>query len=182
MAGTIRRTGGRHPAFASTATWWRFCRASHASTTSTTIAWNRMLELRDGNGHNCRQTKSCIHPAPKVACTSIKRMFYRIENEREFISGYRNSISFNIHDYYPTPPFGKVPHSKIRDHFRICVVRDPIRRFLSGYSNRVVFHRELRKELLSYEAMTAGAAPNPTLDLRWSPFFGQIFGGAKLAC
>lgn len=107
--------------------------------------------------------KVAYFPVPKVACTSIKLMFYMIENEREFIPSYRNGVLFHIHNYYHTLPFGNVSQNRVRDHFRICVVRDPIRRFLSCYSNRVVFHRELREDWLSREAIEAGAIPNPTL-------------------
>lgn len=103
-------------------------------------------------------------PSPKVACTSLKTMFYRIENDSDFVPSIRNSIKFYIHGYYPTVPFARTPHERIRDHFKICVVRDPIRRFLSSYSNRVCFHKELNEKRLSSEAIKAGAIPNPNLE------------------
>lgn len=103
-------------------------------------------------------------PSPKVACTSLKTMFYRIENDRDFVPSIRNSAKFYIHGYYPTVPFARTPQEKIRDFFRICVVRDPVKRFLSSYSNRVCFHKELNEKRLSSEAIKAGAIPDPSLE------------------
>lgn len=103
-------------------------------------------------------------PSPKVACTSLKAMFYRIENEHDFVPTIRNSVKFHIHGYYPTVPFRKNIQERIRDHHVICVVRDPVRRFVSCYSNRVCFHKELSEKRLSSEAIIAGAMPNPSLE------------------
>jgi hypothetical protein len=47
---------------------------------------------------------------------------------------------------------------------RLAVVRDPLQRFLSCYSNRVMFHRELSWAHISADMQKAGAVPNPTLD------------------
>ncbi|WP_140849439.1 sulfotransferase family 2 domain-containing protein [Paracoccus sp. FO-3] len=104
-------------------------------------------------------------PVPKVACTSIKHVFYTIENKREFHPSIRNGAHFHIHNYYPSVPFQNNPHDRIRRHHRVCVVRDPIKRFLSSYSNRVCFHKELGKEHLSPKAISAGAEPDPDLEV-----------------
>lgn len=108
--------------------------------------------------------KLAYFPAPKVACTSLKTMFYKIENEHDFIPSVRNSVKFHIHSYYPTSPFARTSHERIKDYHRICVVRDPIRRFLSNYSNRVCFHKELSSKHLSSEAIKDGAIPDPSLE------------------
>lgn len=104
-------------------------------------------------------------PAPKVACTSVKYMFYKLENGRDFVDGVRNSAMFHIHSYYGSSPFSAAPLDRLSAHDRICIVRDPIKRFLSCYSNRVLFHRELSEHHLSPEAIAAGAVPDPSLEL-----------------
>lgn len=103
-------------------------------------------------------------PAPKVACTSLKMMFYRIENGKDFISSVRNSKGYYIHSYYFSNPFSGTPFQRIQGYSRICVARDPIKRFLSSYSNRVCFHKELTANRLSKEAVDSGAIPNPNLE------------------
>ncbi|MEG4644244.1 sulfotransferase family 2 domain-containing protein [Paracoccus sp. APAP_BH8] len=104
-------------------------------------------------------------PVPKVACTSLKHVFYFIENEREFHPSTKNGMVFHIHNYYPSVPFQNNPHDRLRHHHRVCVVRDPIRRFLSSYSNRVCFHKELSEKRLSPNAISAGAEPDPDLEV-----------------
>lgn len=103
-------------------------------------------------------------PVPKIACTSLKEVFYRIENGQDFVPAVRNSGMFHIHHFYPTPPFRNVPRGRIKDHYRFCVVRDPLKRLLSCYSNRVLHHRELAARHLSTEAIAAGAIPDPDLE------------------
>ncbi|QDA35701.1 sulfotransferase family protein (plasmid) [Paracoccus liaowanqingii] len=104
-------------------------------------------------------------PSPKVACTSVKYMFYKLENGRDFVDGIRNSTMFHIHSYYGSSPFSAAPLDRLAAHERICIVRDPIKRFLSCYSNRVLFHRELSEHHLSPEAIAAGAVPDPSLKI-----------------
>jgi hypothetical protein len=47
-----------------------------------------------------------------------------------------------------TPP-------KVEAEVRLCVVRDPVERFVSGYANRVVFHRQAGRELSLAEFIAA---------------------------
>ncbi|WP_162784801.1 sulfotransferase family 2 domain-containing protein [Paracoccus suum] len=103
-------------------------------------------------------------PVPKIACTSLKEVFYRIENDHDFVPAVRNSGMFHIHHFYPTPPFRTVPRWRMKEHYRFCVVRDPIKRLLSCYSNRVRHHRELAARHLSAEAVAAGAIADPDLE------------------
>jgi len=108
--------------------------------------------------------KVAYMPSPKVACTSLKMMFYKIENGVDFVPPIRNSVKFHIHGFYPTTPFRTVPTERMKDYYRICVVRDPVKRLLSCYSNRVCFHKELNEGMLSLEAVNSGAKPNPDLE------------------
>lgn len=103
-------------------------------------------------------------PAPKVACTSLKYMFYYIENNKEYIPTIRNSIKVHVHGYYPTSPFSRAPMKRIENYYKFCVVRDPIKRLISCYANRVLFHKELSENRLSVDAIKAGARPNPSIE------------------
>jgi len=78
---------------------------------------------------------------PKVACTSIKRELYRLKTGIEYDP--KNHNSKFVHDYMYN-------HTRSMDNceFRFMVFRDPIERFLSAYSNRVVHYGELSKSFI----------------------------------
>ncbi|MEY8879920.1 sulfotransferase family 2 domain-containing protein [Donghicola sp. XS_ASV15] len=101
---------------------------------------------------------------PKVACTSLKRMFYFAESGEDFKPFFRNGKKIYVHKLYPCTAFSKIDSMKIQSYFKICVVRDPVSRFLSCYSNRVQHHWDLAKGKLSDVAVTSGALPNPSLE------------------
>ncbi|MCC5987484.1 MAG: sulfotransferase family 2 domain-containing protein [Pararhodobacter sp.] len=85
-------------------------------------------------------------PVPKAACTSLKTLFFEVQNGFPFRPFSTNGRQWWIHDFYKTIPFEQIDHAAIAEHRRIAVLRDPVRRLLSCYSNRVVHHRELSRE------------------------------------
>ena len=84
-------------------------------------------------------------PIPKVACTSIKTAMFLIEHGRE----YKPKIDINkkavqhIHNYYEE----RLANIDSCD-FKFIVIRDPIKRFLSAYNNRVAHHKKLTQEAI----------------------------------
>ncbi len=78
---------------------------------------------------------------PKVACTSIKEAIYKLQTGNEFSA---KEVGVHVHRYYAK----KQTDLSLAD-FKFIVLRDPIKRFLSGYSNRVTHHKELSYEYLS---------------------------------
>ncbi len=78
---------------------------------------------------------------PKVACTSIKEAIYELQTGNVFD---RKEAGTHIHQYY-----AKKKKDLAGVDFKFIVLRDPIKRFLSGYSNRVTHHNELSFEYLS---------------------------------
>jgi len=78
---------------------------------------------------------------PKTACTSIKHALFELEENKKF-SPKENGMY--LHDY-----INKKCLSVIDDcERRFVVIRDPIKRFLSAYGNRVTHHGELSEEYI----------------------------------
>jgi len=75
-------------------------------------------------------------PIPKVACTSIKNTFFKIKENREYDPEV--DAGRHIHQFWDR---NKVDINEC--DFRFMVIRDPIKRCLSAYSNRVGHHKEL---------------------------------------
>ncbi|MEL7188098.1 MAG: sulfotransferase family 2 domain-containing protein [Pseudomonadota bacterium] len=90
-----------------------------------------------------KQHKLFCANVPKVACTSIKRMFFEIENGFPFQPYRANGHVWHIHAFYKGVLRRDFPESAIAQYRRLAVVRHPIKRFLSAYSNRVVHHKEI---------------------------------------
>ncbi len=76
----------------------------------------------------------------KAAGTSIKHTLFKIETGKD----WDGSIT-ELHPRYPTRPVNKNDFEKGRDYWCFAVVRDPIKRFLSGYQNRVHDFEDLKK-------------------------------------
>lgn len=108
--------------------------------------------------------KLAYFPAPKVACTSLKLMFYQVENGRNFEKSIINGEVFHIHHHYPAIRFDMSRHERMSGLERVCVVRDPVSRFISSYTNRVIFHGELDESRLPAKAIAKGAKPRPSLE------------------
>ena len=104
--------------------------------------------------------------APKVACTSIKHMFFEFENGLPFKPYTINGKKMHIHNAaYKGLLREKYPEARIADFHRVTLVRDPVKRFLSAYGNRVMFHKELSKKKSGAKLKALGLAPNPDLGL-----------------
>ena len=78
--------------------------------------------------------KVAYYPIPKCGCTSVKAMIFytnygRLPNDKE-----------NVHINYPT--IEGFIRQDLAD-YRFCLVRDPVERFISGYSNRVLHHGDI---------------------------------------
>jgi len=85
-------------------------------------------------------------PVPKVACTSLKTMFFEVENGFQFRDFRASDRAWYIHHFYPSIPFGDQKLQRMAGHTVMAVVRDPVKRLLSCYSNRVMHHKELSEK------------------------------------
>ena len=102
---------------------------------------------------------------PKIACISLKTMFFEIENDFKFTPYSVNGNRRHIHNMYPSMLPQQWPEQRIRDFYRMTLVRDPIKRFLSAYGNRVIFHKELSENACGPKLEALGLEPTPDLDL-----------------
>ena len=107
-------------------------------------------------------------PVPKVACTSLKLFVYNVEFGRDFKPFEKSGRKVFIHNWRPdfgsygflesTPP-------TVAKMEAIAVVRDPVKRVLSAYQNRVVHHSELDEEMINKRVADAlGVASRPQID------------------
>lgn len=101
---------------------------------------------------------------PKVACSSVKRMFFEIENGIPFPVLKANGVNWHIHVFYPGWLRQDFPEGQIANFRRLAIVRDPIKRFLSAYGNRVVFHKEASKQHVSKLGRFNTPKADPELD------------------
>ena len=97
-------------------------------------------------------------PIPKVACTSMKEAFFHLAMGQAF-TVERGGGERNVHNFF---------HHRMQDisqaQRKLLLLRDPIRRFLSGYGNRVIHYKELSRRYVS------GLRLERPLDLATFPF------------
>ena len=105
------------------------------------------------------------YPVPKNACTSIKHSLYTIENGRQFENFFAGGKGKNIHSIYPSTRFpdpqATIQPKSIINSNKFAVYRDPIQRFLSAFSNRVINHRELNANRLAKNDKFSALQPDP---------------------
>ena len=103
---------------------------------------------------------------PKCACTSLKNCMYFLENKDNFKTYKNNGQYIDIHKLYQSSYFD-IYIKKIQKKYdistftKICLIRDPIKRFISAYTNRVKHHKELSvKVMKSLDLTNDMADPN----------------------
>lgn len=100
---------------------------------------------------------------PKIACSSIKRVFFKIENGFDFELFRSNGRLWHIHHFYPVMFRENFPESEIADFRRLTIVRDPVKRFLSAYGNRVVTHKKISEAAVKKAGRLKNLRPHPDL-------------------
>lgn len=102
--------------------------------------------------------------SPKSGGTSVRAFLFHLENGFPF-SEYR--IQGKLHDanaLLTNNRFRIADHNQYKDFRRFAVVRDPVRRFLSGYGNRVVHYGELSAAHLGDRLSSSALPPDPDID------------------
>ena len=78
------------------------------------------------------------YPVPKCGSSSVKGLLFDIENGFNYRDYIANGRRFGIHSVYPTMSFEQSSRMDRPDHYRFAIIRDPVDRLLSAFSNRVL--------------------------------------------
>lgn len=123
------------------------------------------------------------HSCPKNACTSTKSMILRIFGDK------RNN---KTHRPWPHTVIACSEFMPVQSEIKFCVVRDPVRRFVSGYTNRVLHYKEIPYvefgEFLSnfdfyyknYSAITWHLSPQTRFLGKDSSYYTNIFNTSEI--
>jgi hypothetical protein len=90
---------------------------------------------------------------PKVASTSLKHVFYELDTGQKFSRGGKDRP--HIHSLYPAGVLSRNDFERTKDHWKFTVFRDPVKRIISAYSNRVVHQNVLENQ--SFAQLRAAA-------------------------
>ena len=102
-------------------------------------------------------------PIPKNACSTIKHLLYLLSNNTKYINQQEaNGKVIYIHDYYSQRT---KELEEPNNYFKFTIVREPIKRLLSAYSNRVLYHKELSQQQLEKRSIQMENIPdNPEIN------------------
>ena len=97
-----------------------------------------------------RNKKLVYYPCPKNANTSAKMFFAKhlnIDKHFLFLGDKIPQIEQTPDQYKGKQNIigiipSKQPFEKINVDIKCCIVRDPIKRFISAYKNRILYHRD----------------------------------------
>lgn len=79
-------------------------------------------------------------PLPKSACTSVKRTLAQVDPD----VAKDDTPDVQVwHEVYPTRRFRSDRWVRYADYFRFCVVRDPVKRLMSCYTDIVANREEM---------------------------------------
>jgi hypothetical protein len=100
-------------------------------------------------------------PVPKNAGTSIRACIFEADNGFPYRNMVVNGREVELWELLgPPSPFQPVPAAP--GVAKIAVVRDPWKRIVSVYRNRVVFYRETRRELMQQHGVRRDLPDAPT--------------------
>ena len=95
---------------------------------------------------------------PKVATTSMFHWMYRLIHDAHVATGAPSVVvKRRFFTEGPSVQNAETAVAPYKDYFRFALTRDPIKRFLSMYSNRVVHHRELSARSRAAERLEQAA-------------------------
>lgn len=109
--------------------------------------------------------KLAYFPVPKCACSSAKNTLYELIHGEPYVnnSAYKK---MHIHKVYPTENGFNESNwlwAASNGYTKICIVRDPIDRLRSAYTNRALFHKEINSVALR-QASIEHLSCNPTFE------------------
>jgi hypothetical protein len=100
---------------------------------------------------------------PKCACTSVKHLFYQIENNRRFKVYRINEQAVSVQDVYQTERFEAGARRRAPGAWAFAVVRSPAGRVVSCFRNRVVGRNALLRGKVRQALVQNGVSTEPDL-------------------
>jgi hypothetical protein len=88
-------------------------------------------------------------PTPKIGCSTIKNAFYELAEGKPFDKGAMRQLGYeDVHAYFSQDEyFHRLEDVRgLAKSYLFCVVRDPVKRLISCYRDRVVLRQDLGKE------------------------------------
>jgi hypothetical protein len=86
--------------------------------------------------------KLAFFSIPKSGSTSMKLCLYKLEHGAPF-----EGKPDDVHPHFKTYPVKACDFEDLDDYFKFTIVRDPVKRLLSSWGNRVFEHEDLLKSL-----------------------------------
>jgi hypothetical protein len=124
------------------------------------------------------ENRLAVFFSPKAAGTSVRAFMFEVENGfalRDYsFQGRTVDVEAQANRLVVNNRFRLVDHVAIAGFDRIALVRDPVRRLLSAYSNRVLHYRELSRDAAGPALEAAGLTPDPDFDLFMQNFPGYM--------
>jgi hypothetical protein len=98
-------------------------------------------------------------PVPKAGCSSVKAMIAQIDPD--FEARTQELETTDLHKIYQTRQFKQFRFKEQENAFRFTVLRDPIKRLMSVYTNRVIQQQDLINRRLTMERNNMPVRPDP---------------------
>jgi hypothetical protein len=119
--------------------------------------------------------------SPKSGGTSLRAFLFHVENGFPFRDYYVQGERFDANMLNINFRYSRVDHDALAGLRRYALVRDPVKRFLSGYSNRVLHYRELSIKAAGRQLLREGLAPDPDLATFLDNYIGYLSCSKSLA-
>lgn len=102
-------------------------------------------------------TNICFWPVPKNACSTVNNELFRNNFGYYFEKFTIFGKLIHIHHIYPAKYYDE---SRFGEYENIAVVREPFERFISMYTNRVLYHKDLLKSEEKLSELNLPTIPN----------------------
>ncbi|MDJ0632809.1 MAG: sulfotransferase family 2 domain-containing protein [Xenococcaceae cyanobacterium MO_188.B29] len=134
--------------------------------TNKTKKQNINKDLTNKRAIVCQSLNLLYVGVPKCACTSLKKWIYHLEFNQEFKKYKSENKVIHIHNCRSLKQIDLYESAKNKHNYMIItVIRDPIKRFISAYSNRVLYHQELSENFVYKDYIeAAGLKFNPDIN------------------
>ncbi|MBF9048124.1 sulfotransferase family 2 domain-containing protein [Rhodobacterales bacterium LSUCC0031] len=101
--------------------------------------------------------------SPKSGGTSLRAFLFHVENGIAFRPFLVQGKPMDANALVANYRFNRTDHAGLSQYRRFALLRDPVKRFLSGYANRVLHYRELSIEAAGQALLQEGLPPDPDL-------------------